>query len=164
VAINLLRDGGVPLEQQRFTWRDLVQAPYNKLTDDAFTRVRVILMNGIESEALRFSHARPDERAPAARAGPGTTYRAAPADHGELAQSGRSESAGNDDRLRAGRELPTGEHVEGGRGPMWIRVDRRVGLVKDDHAGVTCIPLQALLVCHKRAGQDAHADVANQRS
>jgi rubrerythrin len=57
VAINLLRDTGVPLEKQRFTWRDLVQGPYNKLTDDAFTRVRVILMNGIESEALRFSHA-----------------------------------------------------------------------------------------------------------
>jgi hypothetical protein len=57
VAINLFRDRGVPLEQQRFTWYDLVQTPYNKLGDDAFTRVRVILMNGIESEALRFSHA-----------------------------------------------------------------------------------------------------------
>ena len=57
MAINLLRDAGVPLEQQRFTWRDLVQSPYNKLMADAFTRVRVILMNGIESEALRFSHA-----------------------------------------------------------------------------------------------------------
>jgi hypothetical protein len=57
VAINLLRDSGTPLEQQRFTWRELVQPPYNKLRDDAFTRVRVILMNGIESEALRFSHA-----------------------------------------------------------------------------------------------------------
>jgi len=57
VAINLLRDTGVPIDEQRFTWRDLVQAPYNKLRDDAFTRVRVILMNGIESEALRFGHA-----------------------------------------------------------------------------------------------------------
>jgi rubrerythrin len=57
VAINLLRDAGVALEQQRFTWRELVQAPYNKLMNDAFTRVRVILMNGIESEALRFGHA-----------------------------------------------------------------------------------------------------------
>jgi hypothetical protein len=57
VAINLLRDAGIALEQQRFTWRELVQEPYNKLVDDAFTRVRVILMNGIESEALRFSHA-----------------------------------------------------------------------------------------------------------
>jgi rubrerythrin len=57
VAINLLRDRGISLDQQRFTWRELVQSPYNKLMDDAFTRVRVILMNGIESEALRFSHA-----------------------------------------------------------------------------------------------------------
>jgi hypothetical protein len=57
MAIDLLRDRGVPLDHQRFTWRDLVQTPYSKLDDDAFTRVRVILMNGIESEALRFSHA-----------------------------------------------------------------------------------------------------------
>src|SRR6185436_17126998 len=57
VAIDLLRDTGIPLERQRFTWRDLVQAPYSKLMDDAFTRVRVILMNGIESEAVRFQHA-----------------------------------------------------------------------------------------------------------
>ena len=57
MAINLLRDTGVPLREQRFSWRELVQSPYNKLRDDAFTRVRVILMNGIESEALRFSHA-----------------------------------------------------------------------------------------------------------
>jgi hypothetical protein len=57
VAINLLRDAGISLDQQRFTWQELVQSPYSKLMDDAFTRVRVILMNGIESEALRFSHA-----------------------------------------------------------------------------------------------------------
>jgi hypothetical protein len=57
MAINLLKDRGVPLEKQVFTWRDLVQVPYSKLDDDAFTRVRVILMNGIESEALRFQHA-----------------------------------------------------------------------------------------------------------
>ncbi len=56
MAIDLLRDTGVPLERQRFTWRDLVQAPMNKLMEDAFTRVRVILMNGIESESVRFSH------------------------------------------------------------------------------------------------------------
>src|SRR5688572_24484382 len=57
MAIDLLKDRGTPLDQQRFTWKELVQAPYSKLDDDAFTRVRVILMNGIESEALRFSHA-----------------------------------------------------------------------------------------------------------
>jgi hypothetical protein len=53
----LLQNRGVPLERQRFTWRDLVQKPISKLDDDAYTRVRIILMNGIEHEALRFSHA-----------------------------------------------------------------------------------------------------------
>jgi hypothetical protein len=57
MALNLLTDKGVPLEKQRFTWKELVQPPYSKLDDDAFTRVRVILMNGIESEAVRFGHA-----------------------------------------------------------------------------------------------------------
>ena len=57
MALNLLQTKGVPLAKQRFTWKDLVQPTYSKLDDDAFTRVRVILMNGIESEALRFSHA-----------------------------------------------------------------------------------------------------------
>jgi hypothetical protein len=46
----------MPLEQQVFTWKELVQEPYSKLDADAFTRVRVILMNGIENEAVRFSH------------------------------------------------------------------------------------------------------------
>src|SRR4051812_32892522 len=57
MAIDLFRTKGTPLDRQLFTWRDLVQPPYSKLDDDAFTRVRVILMNGIESEALRFGHA-----------------------------------------------------------------------------------------------------------
>jgi rubrerythrin len=48
---------GIPLERQKFTWRDLVQKPISKLDDDAYTRVRIILMNGIEHEAMRFSHA-----------------------------------------------------------------------------------------------------------
>ena len=55
--MDMMKERGVPLERQVFDWRDLVQPPYSKLDDDAFTRVRVILMNGIESEALRFSHA-----------------------------------------------------------------------------------------------------------
>jgi len=56
MALDLLKDKGVPLDQQQFTWKELVQPPYSKLDDDAFTRVRVILMNGIQSESLRFSH------------------------------------------------------------------------------------------------------------
>jgi rubrerythrin len=56
MALSLLNDGGTPLARQHFTWRDLVQPPVSKLDDDAFTRVAVILMNGIELEALRFQH------------------------------------------------------------------------------------------------------------
>jgi hypothetical protein len=56
MSIDILEERGVPLERQEFTWRDLVRPPYSKLDDDAFTRVRVILMNGIESEAIRFQH------------------------------------------------------------------------------------------------------------
>jgi hypothetical protein len=56
MAIDLLKDRGTPLDQQRFTWKELASPPYSKLDDDAFTRVRVILMNGIESEAVRFGH------------------------------------------------------------------------------------------------------------
>lgn len=53
MTINLLQDRGVPLDKQLFTWKDLVQKPISKLDDDAFTRVRVILMNGVELDSLR---------------------------------------------------------------------------------------------------------------
>lgn len=57
MTLDIFKERGVPLDEQRFTWRELVQPPYSKLDDDAFTRVRVILMNGIESEQNRFLHA-----------------------------------------------------------------------------------------------------------
>ena len=53
MAINLLTDRGVPLERQQFTWKDLVNKPISKLDDDAFTRVRTILMNGVELDSVR---------------------------------------------------------------------------------------------------------------
>jgi hypothetical protein len=56
MSLDIMKERGAPLEKQEFDWKDLVQVPYSKLDDDAFTRVRVILMNGIESEALRFGH------------------------------------------------------------------------------------------------------------
>lgn len=56
MAINLLDAKGTPLDQQRFTWKELVQKPISKLDDDAYSRVRVILMNGIEQQANRFQH------------------------------------------------------------------------------------------------------------
>ncbi|HEV2860594.1 MAG TPA: hypothetical protein VGX48_06290 [Pyrinomonadaceae bacterium] len=57
MGLDIFKEKGVPLEKQQFTWRDMVQAPTSKLDDDAFTRVRIILMNGLEVEANRFSHA-----------------------------------------------------------------------------------------------------------
>jgi hypothetical protein len=56
MALNIMDNKGTPLDRQRFTWRDMVGKPISKLDDDAYTRVRIILMNGIELEALRFSH------------------------------------------------------------------------------------------------------------
>src|SRR3954463_6825282 len=56
MALDIRNEKGISLEQQIFTWRDLVRTPISKLNDDAFTRVRIILMNGIEMEALNFQH------------------------------------------------------------------------------------------------------------
>ena len=57
MSLDLLHTTGTPPEKQRFTWKELAGEPTSKLDSDAFTRVRIILMNGIESEAVRFSHA-----------------------------------------------------------------------------------------------------------
>ena len=57
MALDITKERGVPLDRQVFTWRELAGPTFSKLDDDAFTRVRTILMNGIESEAVRFSHA-----------------------------------------------------------------------------------------------------------
>ncbi|RPE76913.1 hypothetical protein [Vulcaniibacterium tengchongense] len=57
MSLSLSDIKGCPIEKQRFTWSELVQKPISKLDDDAFTRVRVILMNGVENEAFRFQHA-----------------------------------------------------------------------------------------------------------
>jgi hypothetical protein len=56
MALDFMKERGIPLEKQTFDWRDMVRAPISKLNDDAFTRVRIILMNGIEQQANRFQH------------------------------------------------------------------------------------------------------------
>ncbi|HKR21545.1 MAG TPA: hypothetical protein VJS17_03080 [Pyrinomonadaceae bacterium] len=56
MSLDIFKEKGTPVEKQLFTWRDLVRTPTSKLDDDAFTRVRIILMNGIEADALRTSH------------------------------------------------------------------------------------------------------------
>ncbi len=57
MSLDIFKEKGTPLDKQLFTWREMVQAPTSKLDDDAFTRVRIILMNGLEANAIRSSHA-----------------------------------------------------------------------------------------------------------
>ena len=57
MAIDIFKERGIPLDKQRLSWREMVGQPISKLDNDAFTRVRVILMNGIEQHMNRFLHA-----------------------------------------------------------------------------------------------------------
>ncbi|HEY8368458.1 MAG TPA: hypothetical protein VIM86_04010, partial [Thermodesulfobacteriota bacterium] len=57
MAMNPFKEKGTPLERQFRTWTQMVHHPYRKQEVDAFTRCRVILMNGIENEATGFLHA-----------------------------------------------------------------------------------------------------------
>src|SRR3954462_5740294 len=56
MALNWSENKGCAVAAQRFTRRELAPNPISKLDDDAFTRVRIILMHGIETDALRFKH------------------------------------------------------------------------------------------------------------
>lgn len=47
---------GIAPEKQMYTWRDIVQQPYDKNAVDCYTRTRVILMNGIETNATMMAH------------------------------------------------------------------------------------------------------------
>lgn len=53
MAINLLQDKGTPVAKQRLSWKDMVGKTISKLDDDAWTRVRIIWMNGQELDSLR---------------------------------------------------------------------------------------------------------------
>ena len=57
MAMNPFEERGIPLERQIRTWKQVALPPYRKQDVDAFTRCRIILMNGIENEAAVFSHA-----------------------------------------------------------------------------------------------------------
>lgn len=57
MALRLLKERGVPIDRQRFTLRELSPPTISKIDCDAWTRVRIILMNGLESNSIRFSHA-----------------------------------------------------------------------------------------------------------
>ncbi|KAA0695946.1 hypothetical protein DT594_00845 [Halopseudomonas laoshanensis] len=53
---GILDNKGCSLDKQQFTWKEMASRPISKLDDDAFTRVRVILMNGVETDSLRLKH------------------------------------------------------------------------------------------------------------
>ena len=57
MSVNLFDAKGTPIERQVFTWKELSPNPISKLDDDAFTRVRIILINGMEQQVNRFQHA-----------------------------------------------------------------------------------------------------------
>jgi len=56
MAFNPLDHRGIPLEKQVRTWRELNVEPIDPDNADPYTRCRIIAMNGIEVEAVMFSH------------------------------------------------------------------------------------------------------------
>jgi hypothetical protein len=55
-SFNPLEQPGIPLEQQIRNWPELNVEPFDPDTVHPYTRCRVIVMNGIEVEAMLFSH------------------------------------------------------------------------------------------------------------
>lgn len=56
MSFNPLRERGIPLDKQTRNWAELNVAPYDKHDVHPFSRCRGIVMNGIETEAVMFSH------------------------------------------------------------------------------------------------------------
>jgi rubrerythrin len=48
---------GMPIEEQFMDWDEMIKAPYDKNKADAYTKARIILMNGIENNAVLTLHA-----------------------------------------------------------------------------------------------------------
>jgi hypothetical protein len=55
-TLNPWKEKGVPLEKQYKSWYAGLLDPYAKHDVDAYTRCRIILMNGLENEVILFSH------------------------------------------------------------------------------------------------------------
>jgi hypothetical protein len=56
LSFNPLEQSGVPLEEQFRSWRELNVDPVDIEDGDPYTRCRIVVMNGIEVEAVMFSH------------------------------------------------------------------------------------------------------------
>ena len=46
----------IPMGEGVMDWKTMYPKPYSKHEVDPYTKVRIILMNGIEAEAIIFSH------------------------------------------------------------------------------------------------------------
>jgi len=56
MGFNPLAERGIPLDRQLRHWSDLNVTPYNPREVDAYTRTRIITLNGIEVESILHSH------------------------------------------------------------------------------------------------------------
>ncbi|HLL68316.1 MAG TPA: hypothetical protein VK453_21755 [Micromonosporaceae bacterium] len=56
MTFNPLTERGIPLDKQVRNWRELDVVPLDPELVDPYTRCRVIALNGIEVEAINFSH------------------------------------------------------------------------------------------------------------
>ncbi|NUP67905.1 MAG: hypothetical protein HOW71_37695 [Nonomuraea sp.] len=56
MAFDPLQERGIPLDEQLRDWRELDVTPIDPDHADPYTRCRIITMNGIEVEAILFSH------------------------------------------------------------------------------------------------------------
>ncbi|MFE0852890.1 hypothetical protein ACFW3J_05900, partial [Streptomyces mutabilis] len=56
MTFNPLEQRGIPLDRQLRSWRELNVDPIDPDHCDPYTRCRIITMNGIEVEAILFSH------------------------------------------------------------------------------------------------------------
>ncbi|MBQ3066993.1 MAG: hypothetical protein IJD18_03085, partial [Clostridia bacterium] len=56
MSFNPFLEKPLKVKQQFYNWKELSPMPYNKFDVDPYTKVRIILANGAEYEAVWFSH------------------------------------------------------------------------------------------------------------
>jgi hypothetical protein len=56
MTFNPLQERGIPLDRQLRNWRELDVSPIDPDNADPYTRCRIIALNGLEVEAILFSH------------------------------------------------------------------------------------------------------------
>ncbi|MFC4116474.1 hypothetical protein [Nonomuraea zeae] len=56
MAFDPLQERGIPLDEQLRTWQELNVTPIDPDHADPHTRCRILTMNGVETEAIAFSH------------------------------------------------------------------------------------------------------------